>query len=188
MMVCALGTVACSHVWQEVSWRPDIDASSGWAQGEDKLGRFYTFQAKNVSVILREPVYTNTVFYGPTPIPIIPAFGRKHIPFYFDIKVNSPTSTTIMDFSKLRIQLSEQMSLQLKKVQCSTGKGFRETIEAFVSKEEKDCHLDFESIPSEVKEVVLDFDSIQTDGESVRLPPIKCLKMVRYQYVPFYFH
>jgi len=186
--ICALGTAACSHVWETVSWRPEMD-NSGWVQGEDKLGRFYTFQDESVSVIVREPSHITTVSYGPTPIPIIPAFAGKDIPFDLFAEIESPTNTTTMDFSKLRVQFSGETLLQIKTVQCSIGgRSFKETTKLLVSKEKGECHLKFDSLPSEVEEVLLDLGSIEIDGRTIKLPAVKCHKMVGYRYVPYYFH
>jgi hypothetical protein len=186
--ICALGTASCSHVWETVSWRPEMD-NSGWVQGEDKLGRFYTFQDESVSVILREPSHITTVSYGPTPIPIIPAFGGRDTPFDLYAEIESPTDTTIMDFSKLRVQFSGETSLQIKTVQCSiAGRPFKETTALSVSKEKGQCHLKFESLPTEVGEILLDLGSIESDGRTIRLPALKCRKMVGHRYVPYYFH
>ncbi len=115
LMLCTTG---CSVIGKSYRWRPE----AGDTETTIYTSFQFLFQHGNVNWTVWNFAYeSDSYFVGPPLIPIVPRFlippYRKHFYSSILIYINSPTDTTIIDFSRTQLWYCEGKRLQLRSVE-----------------------------------------------------------------------
>jgi hypothetical protein len=156
------------------------------------------FQHGNANLTVRNFSYEIApYFFGPPLIPIVPRFllppYRKYFYSSIWIYINSPTDTTIVDFSKGQLWYSEGKRLQLRSVEEWASQDSRNSKTEIpigrtaIVNRKGSYKLRFEDIPRSAKELQLDFGNLEVNGDYVKVPVLKWRLATKYHYYPFYF-
>ncbi len=154
--------------------------------------RIYKYEIGNVSLEVNSILmWDRTLAWGP---PLMPVFAgadpKSPYQLWFSVTVDSPSDTTVMDFSRVHIEnpggkISPLQSIYVRKseelIQVAIGKDT-------VSNEKKRYHLTFVDIPSDVDEFLVNLGSIEIHGEEHEVPALRYGSKRTEGYIPFNLH
>lgn len=183
-----MASTACSVFVRRETW-PAETANTDWAKGKwDKYGARYTFQCENITVTAGFSYPPRIISWGPPLLPIIPHFHKYPTNIVLDLEIKSPSDTTRIDLTEIRLQVSDNKSVRLKKASAAKPDEISREIpiQKVAVSDGTTYWLRFNPFDSVPREFVLDLGSIQITDKNIKLPPLKCNKRFRYSYYPLY--
>jgi hypothetical protein len=198
-IVILLTLSACSSIVKSQHWAPETKDSK-WLSSEICMSYGYSdiefakFKHKDVSISICPHLKGGRVVaFGPPGVPLLPnPFGlakdkAEQLTLY--IGIDSKTSRTLIDFSKIRIKCFSDTTLSLHTVTAwVAGHGVSTAIDkVYIDHESGRYYLLFDMPNDKVAEITIDLGVIEIDGVSVILPSLIYKTNQRLDYSPLEF-
>jgi len=189
--IAVLNSTGCSVILRE-NYPGAKTLPTGWSEIPDKRG-IYEFRYKDVSMRLSasyRPAF-RIMWFGPPLIPLIPKvlYAQKDTlaKLHFYIVIESPTETSSLDLSQIKVYGAGQKALRvdINSVYLDSEKLKEIPKEAVISKGKGYVYLECDSTFFELDQFILDLDSIIVRDDKVKLAILEFRKTAKYIYGPF---
>jgi hypothetical protein len=189
--IIVLSSTGCSVILRE-NYPRATTLPTGWSEVQGRRG-VYEFRHKDVCMQLSasyRPAF-RVMSWGPPLIPLIPKvlYTTKDIlaKLLFYIIIDSPTKTSSLDLSKIKVYGAAQKILRvdIRTVYLGYQELKEIPIQPAISKGKAYIYLECDSTFLELEEFVLDPGGIIVGDEEIKLPLLEFRKTPKYVYGPF---